>query len=216
MKAVKTPKPLVADISADLFRVAALFTTTKKKKCPALRGVRVERHPKRGVVIVATDGTRLFAAWDRHGKCNRSFTLDAKGGLGLAPRKRNQNYEARWELRQSVSKSGLGKFRGKILEIDDPYPNWRGVCDAISVVKSPAGVVTVDASLLATFLTAARLLTGDKAAPLHIMNGKRSTDPLLIKFSRMKDVFGLLMPMLMSADLGVPAFFDQLKSRGKK
>ena len=48
-------------IETHLYRAAALFTDQKGRR-PALYYIRVENHPKRGVVLVATNGHALIAA----------------------------------------------------------------------------------------------------------------------------------------------------------
>ena len=50
-------------IATHLYRAAALFTDQKGRR-PALYHIRVENHPKQGVVLVATNGHALIAAHD--------------------------------------------------------------------------------------------------------------------------------------------------------
>lgn len=50
-------------IETHLYRAAALFTDQKGRR-PALFYIRVENHPKQGVVLVATNGHALIAAHD--------------------------------------------------------------------------------------------------------------------------------------------------------
>lgn len=50
-------------IETHLYRAAALFVNPKDSR-PALRYVRIENHPKQGVILVATNGHTLIAAHD--------------------------------------------------------------------------------------------------------------------------------------------------------
>lgn len=50
-------------IETHLYRAAALFVDQKDRR-PALRCIRVENHPRRGVILVATNGHTLIAAHD--------------------------------------------------------------------------------------------------------------------------------------------------------
>ena len=50
-------------IETHLYRAAALFVDGKELR-PALRYIRVENHPERGVILVATNGHVLIAARD--------------------------------------------------------------------------------------------------------------------------------------------------------
>lgn len=50
-------------IETHLYRAAALFVDQKDRR-PALRYIRVENHPRRGVILVATNGHTLIAAHD--------------------------------------------------------------------------------------------------------------------------------------------------------
>ena len=50
-------------IETPLYRAAALFVDQKDRR-PALRYIRVENHPKQGVLLIATNGHTLIAAHD--------------------------------------------------------------------------------------------------------------------------------------------------------
>ena len=50
-------------IETHLYRAAALFVDQKDRR-PALRYIRVENHPKQGVLLIATNGHTLIAAHD--------------------------------------------------------------------------------------------------------------------------------------------------------
>lgn len=50
-------------IETHLYRAAALFVDPKDSR-PALRYIRIENHPRQGVILVATNGHTLIAAHD--------------------------------------------------------------------------------------------------------------------------------------------------------
>lgn len=50
-------------IETHLYRAAALFVNPKDSR-PALRYIRIENHPRQGVILVATNGHALIAAHD--------------------------------------------------------------------------------------------------------------------------------------------------------
>lgn len=204
-------------VSANLFRAAAECVSTEETRY-YLNGVYVSSHPKKGVLLVATDGHRLMCVHDEDGKCNKAqiVGLEAKH-IDAKSLKAMRVAMPGEEPRLTVDSDGIatfGTFRSlKSCIIDGVYPDWpRVVAPVLAKAKegkfSPA---TVNQKYLSAFGKIAVMLSrdGDPNAPFRVIS-HTDADPLLIRFGSCDNAFGVLMPMRSSISNELPIFVQPI------
>jgi hypothetical protein len=213
------------NVNADLFRAAALFQSSEETRY-YLAGVHVEAHPAGGVLLVTTDGTRMFVTHDESGMCDAGLNgfgyivaLDA-AALKAAKRAKGETGPRRIIGAEITAPAWVATCNHKdgapLLEtasnvhmvngwnVDGSFPDWRRVLPTdIPDDKAPR-FESYDPILLATYATAAAILADDRrGAKLgillrHGVNG----GPALIRFAGAAHAFGVLMPT--RGDFGAP------------
>src|SRR5690625_2705344 len=196
-------------VNANLFSATARFTSNEETRY-YLHGIHFEPHPSGGVTMAATDGHRLFAAYDETAEAEDL----PEAGVIIKPPK--QKMPAKWfngegsvTLRDNLAR--VAAFtRGSLFEdvaaapvIDTSFPEWRRV-----VPSSCSGV------LGSYFFNARYLLDfqeiGDRLGcpdfPIHPNEG----NPALITFPGAYSCFGVIMPKRGCADSrdGRPDWID--------
>lgn len=205
------------DISSDLFRIAAMFVA-RGGLCgrSALGGVRIEPHPERGVVLIATDGRRMIALHDCRGRINRPVTL-AYAGVKACP-KLEPGRENRWRIRGGAGTRRAGETAVAILP--EPYPDYLVVMRAACTPQAATTCVPreFNRKYMADFARAAAMLqAGDDPARIVLLPGKDRLDPIIILFPCAPHACGLLMPMLGTHNGQLPKFISSmLRRRAKK
>lgn len=195
----------IADISIPLFRIACGFVSKEPAREP-ISGVRIEPHPERGVLLVATDGHRIIVLHDVHGYCRKPMTLDAKQGLkaARADDKQIKGQESRWRITDGRPAGGLKRWR---LPDDQKYPEWMKVIRALP--KRGGEPTTFNARYIASFVAAARALDAENPE-IQIVPGANCNDGMIVLFPQAPHAFGILMPMYSHADGSLPTFVQQL------
>ena len=168
-----------------------------------LSGVRVEPHPKEGVVMVATDGRALAMAHDPEGSVSQPVTIRPTE-LSKLPRYYG---EARIGLRKvdgglvgSVTTRGETLGRHLFDDLGDFYPDWRKVVPWSSAT-APAGTPGVfDFALLSRFTFPAPGRKKTEPVPLTIRGGGRG-EPALVTRCDMPWFLGVVMPMRSEAEV---------------
>lgn len=210
-KKSKRVAAVTADISVPLFKIAARFCSTEETRS-YISGVRIERHPDGGIVMVGTDGHRMVVIYDKRGRCSRPVTLEAKRGLKLA-RKADKSTvleETRWRVATRVRKGWL-----RLPTIDDPFPDWRRIPAKVATTRGGA-IQTFNASYVADFMRIARELGGEDRR-VTLVPGKTDSDPLLVLFAAAPHVCAIVMPMLQkNLPTKLPAFMWPVIRNGKR
>lgn len=208
-KRTAASKRIVADISVPLFLIAARFVSKLPERA-AINGVFVQRHPKKGVVLVGTDGHRMLVLHDAHGSCRRSITLDVKVGakVARAQNKTSDNYETRWKVTEG--KKQRGEVRVPL--VSERFPNWLAIPRQVTKHKGGAAP-TVNAKYLADFAKAAGDLAPAMLPRIRIVPGEEFGDPLLILFPNVSIGFGVLMPMFLPEAAALPDFIKPMMKR---
>lgn len=202
-------------VSANLFRAAAECVSTEETRY-YLNGVYVSPHPKKGVLLVATDGHRLMCIHDEDGKCDKAQIIglqakhiDAKSLKAMRVAMPGE------EPRLSVDNEGVatfGTFRSlKSCIIDGTYPDWPRVV-APMLAKAKEGKfapATVNQKYLNAFGKIAVMLSSDghPNSPFRVVSHS-DADPLLIRFGSCDNAFGVLMPMRSSIPNELPMFMQ--------
>lgn len=107
------------DVNARLVHAASLWAGHVFR--PEINGVFVHRHPKGGVVIVATDGRRIFVARDIEGACDAPFVIDMDKPLAKALSKARADDRLTFEGDTAVLSSQ--RFPAAVSPL--AFPNYR-------------------------------------------------------------------------------------------
>lgn len=188
-------------VSANLFRIAATFVSTEETRY-YLRGVFVTPHQNEGVLLVATDGKRLFVAHDETGHTDFSegviVTLDKPTLAACKPAKSDTAPRL-----LDIDETGLAKVcanndgnahKPVALHadsfVDGTFPDWRRIAAPNLDEPAPA---TINGGFLIDFAKAAVDLTGNRDAGLRIVSVTEG--PCLVRFDGVDHAYGILMPL---------------------
>lgn len=191
-----------------------------------LNGVYVEPHPHGGVQMVATDGRVMGVVYDPHGKISSPEILfmDFKSKLLKRPSRVDvpnilsvTDNEGRVYSNTEEGIPDTGTFEGvlPVTRVDGSYPAFERVVPDI-----PARLATIEANLeedgfkggpdaliskmsfngvlLARIEAAARRLTGENVAHMHITQVEKSGPILIVPES--VSAFFVLMPVYIDSD----------------
>jgi hypothetical protein len=199
---------IIADISVPLFKIAARFTSHEPERA-YLCGVRIVKHPKLGILMVATDGHRMLVIHDSNGRCTHPMTLDAKHGRKVARSmdKSTDDEETRWRVRDGRNKIQKGERRTPLIDL--PYPEWINIPKKVATTRGGAAFA-VNSIYLADFARAARELSPKQHPRIRCVPGESGADPVLVQFPNSPHVFGVLMPMLDHTTNDLPSFIAPL------
>lgn len=211
-KPVHTPAPIsklapFADVDARLFRAAAVCASTETVRS-YLCGVRIERHPVKGALLIATDGHRLVVLHDDGAWCRRAVTVPLdRAGLDACrtPKKFSGTAPRVIVEGDGTVRVGAGYVAPSKIKPKNDYPDWRKV---VPVRKWSFASASFSAGYLADFGKIAELL-GSPQRCIRVLIGDDQPSPALILFPDDPLAFGLLMPM--KADVpgdGVPAWMQ--------
>lgn len=186
------------DVDARMFAAAAVCASTEDTRS-YLCGVRIERHPVKGALLVATDGHRIMVVYDAEAKCNTDVTVALpKEALRLCALKGEPR-------RITIKGNGVAaigtewKSSGSCF-VDGTYPEWHGLVPIIKWSNEPA---SFRGKYLGDFGKIAEILYGRDHQPLR-MSTQGAMDPALILFPNVPNAFGILMPMRADVGAGVP------------
>jgi hypothetical protein len=200
---------VIADVSVPLFKVAAQFTARGPlANRTAIAGVRVQHHPKGGVLLIGTDGHRMMVIHDVKGRCKTPMTLETKAGLAAV----KTSNGSRWEVRAGKSRSK----KQNIPCIQEDYPEWENVPRRVQTSRG-GSLHAVNPKYLADFARAAAALQDVQFPSIRIVPGKTSSDAVLFMFPRAPHAFGVLMPMHEgTVPAALPHFWLKMNPRAKK
>jgi len=205
-----------AYISADLFRIAMLFTSTEETRY-YLQGVYVEPHPIKGLLLTATDGHRLFNVWDTLGemvegesgivslskdmmkacKSKNGRTASHKVALYIEDGKpqlfRVEQFNSEQSPRDIVQTGELMSRSNASCLIDGTYPDWRRV---VPQNVEASGMPWFDGHYLADFQKANSELAAyyGQAQKQISITSPDAGSPAIVRFA-FESAFAVLMPM---------------------
>lgn len=180
------------DVDAYLFRVAAMFQSTEETRY-YLNGVHIEPHHQEGVFLVATDGHRLFVAWDVTGKIEggaatvqlgKDQLKACKEGRGETEPRRVIAVDEKQPL--TITADGEAVSIQRRWHVDGSFPDWRMV---MRMVRGDGHLGCVNATYLQSFAEAAKALGGDALIEVSHVNKDGAA---LIRFKSAR-ACGLLM-----------------------
>lgn len=188
------------DVNAKLFEIAHRFVSKEDTRY-YLNGVFIEPVEK-GVALVATDGHRMFIAWDEEGSASEPVILQANKALlsdcAKGERAVEQGYSpetghaVQVSHRDGHSSTHIAPF------IDGTFPDWRRLVNGVPT-QIGAEPVAFNSRYLADFAKAAR--DAAKAVGLNgsahalSITGYGEDTPAVVNFDAAVSAFGIIMPM---------------------
>ena len=209
-------------VNANLFRM--VYTAVSKEETRYyLNGVKIEAHPEKGALLIATDGHRMVVAHDEAGVCEgeaivaipafvRAQCRNAKmfkpfRVLEIDPERRTASLrEVTPEEKGRPEKTeDIVTAYGVI--IDGAFPDWRRVVPAGG--PSTGEYAAFNPRLMKEIAALGEdikrtMNTSEFAMKIEC---RSSTDPVVIRFGQ-APVFGVLMPMRHAISGWVPPFMD--------
>lgn len=189
------------NVNADLFRAAAVVIGKEETRY-YLNGVCIEPHLAGGVTLTATDGHRLFTAFDKEGHASRTYIvkLDA-AALKACKASRKETHPRRVVLsgddNQPVSITGNDDTNVYLLAVnweikDAQFPDWRRVIPRHSPGDKPVAD-WYNPDYLASFADIAAILSSEpRIRVCSIQQGS----PALVTFGNQPyQAVGVLMPI---------------------
>ncbi|MBX5131630.1 hypothetical protein HJB80_02845 [Rhizobium lentis] len=206
-------------VDANLFRL--IWTTVSKEETRYyLNGVFIEPHPEKGALLVATDGHRMLVAHDENGQCEEKIIVKLpKYALQECKHKPVHGSARILEIdhegtgNAKISQINSGEFSDILtvydVLIDGTFPNWRRAVPDMSDEAPGTVGVGFNAKYLKEFGALGQEITKtiDGASPAFIIQKQSGGSPTIIRWSGVRHIFGVFMPMRFdSKDLGIPTF----------
>lgn len=202
-----------AKILAQYYADAGKFVTREQSRY-SLDTLRIEQHPERGVVIVATDGHSLCLFHDLGGECPADgVTLRYRGSLAdmCFP-------ERMLEVNDDGSASVLWQTKEEVrfsdIESDGKFPNWRAILPQwkkeVSRTDYNPEYIERCASLCGAHYPHLAIWSGAEIPQLPGQDG-----PSVIRPYERDDCFFLVMPMRRSDDVRWPELIDLFRAKGE-
>jgi hypothetical protein len=182
------------NVDASLFRVATMFQAGSGAIRYFLNGVHIEAHPEEGVLLVATDGHRMFVVHDKSGSVD--------GGPVIVKLRKAARKACRGHFKDGSDKCrlvatdasvpvaiqserGVAFLQPEWL-VEGQFPDWKAVLQKIH----PDGhLACVNARLLRTFAKAGEALCDNALVEVSHVNAGGAA---LIRFKDDR-AFGVLM-----------------------
>jgi DNA polymerase III sliding clamp (beta) subunit (PCNA family) len=190
------------NVNANLFRACALFQITEATRY-YLAGVHIESCPMGGAILVATDGHRALVAHDPDGSTDGEYIVSLdKAALAACKADRHEISDRRVTSTDAKSPAWVTDAAGEQLHmvkkwlVGGQFPDWRRV---LPRSDATAGFTAYDSALLASFNTAAHILSDNKTTAISLA-GSATNGPALVKFASTDAVFGVLMPVRWNTD----------------
>lgn len=207
-------------VDANLFRL--VWTTVSKEETRYyLNGVSIEPHPEKGALLVSTDGHRLLVAYDENGHCEEKiivklpkYALQECKHRPVKGSSRTIEIDHEGSGNAKISQiNSSGEFSDVLtvydVLIDGTFPDWRKVVPDMS--DEPAGTIGVafNAAYLKQFGALGQEITKTipGASPAFIIQKQSGGAPTIIRWSGVRHIFGVFMPMRFDDKiLGIPDF----------
>lgn len=191
------------NVDAKLFEIASRFVSTEEYRY-YLQGVFIEPCEAGGVALVATDGHRMFVAYDETGVSAGAYIVQASKDVLRACKKSASLWTGHegggqpTEMATVGDDEGSATISGTVSFLDGTFPDWRRVIPT----EKGSGFAPVNARYLADFAKAAQDMAkarGERRCfPINV-SGSLNAAPCVVSFGQNIPAFGLLMP-LHSAD----------------
>lgn len=190
------------NVNADLFRAAAVVISKEETRY-YLNGVCIEPHPAGGVTLTATDGHRLFTAYDREGEASRTYIvkLDA-AALKACKASRRETHPRRLLLagddRQPVSITDNDDTTVCHLAVnweikDATFPDWRRVVPRHGKGDKPVAD-WYNPDYLASFADIAGILS-DGVKSIRVCSIQQGSPALVTFGNQPYQAVGVVMPI---------------------
>lgn len=177
----------------ELFAAATHFISTDATR-DYLNGVAVQKHPKRGLFYVATDGHCMFVGYDEDGSMLEAPDSVILQTPTMKPLTTKKYFEyAQLDINDETMFFNHARRTEKMVttKIDGSFPDWRLV---LPVVKKEPELAQYNAVYLGKFGKVSKLLGGSESPYVH----QSGNGPAPIIFNR-DDCYGVLMPIRGSA-----------------
>lgn len=201
-------RPIIADVAVRFIKIAARFASHEHERA-YICGVHICPHPRKGAVIVATDGHRMFVIHDAKGRCKSPITLQRGPAAALAKKqdKTTAVMQTRWKI---VGKGGRVALQGYVALplVDEGFPDWKHVVRVVHKARGASACV-INPKLISDFAAAARELQHGLIS-MRVVPGATPSDPLMIYFPEAPHAFGVLMPMKDDGTSALPVFMKQM------
>lgn len=209
------------DVNADAFRIVSGFISSEETRY-YLRGVYVHPHACGGAVLVATDGHRLFAYYDRTGTADSGYILAPSKAFMKAtkrskedkPSRRNReglnSLRLQWDGKKAQIGTEAGELRAtEALEaIDGTFPDYKRVIPR----NASGGVGAFNASYIGDFEAAARDMIdsglSDCRTPSLSFASADNSSPAFVTVNGCANVCALLMPIRDEIQTEPPEFLN--------
>ena len=209
------------NVNADLFRAASVVISKEETRY-YLNGVCIEPHPAGGVTLTATDGHRLFTAYDREGEASRTYIvkLDA-AALKACKRARKEIHPRRVFLKgyddAPVSITSNDEHETYLLAVnweikDATFPDWRRVVPRHGKGDKPVAD-WYNPDYLASFADIAGILS-DGVKSIRVCSIQQGSPALVTFGNQPYQAVGVLMP-IRGDDAAIdiaPVFTDIIRS----
>lgn len=217
--------------------VAASHCVSTEETRYYLKGVAVQPHPVKGVILIATDGHRMMVVHDPEGRTPRAsiLSMNWKSKALKTPAKETGKRCVAMDLGEKP-KTIIAEIRSHVtvqandayddgmiadgiavVEIDGTFPDWTRVVPfkAFDREKLPEIALAFNPSYLATFEKAFKEINGSDTSSILDLSTTATGDPMLISHRSVPNAFGILMPG--RADHPMPyGFMDHWKSKDQK
>lgn len=192
------------NVDSKLFEIASRFASTEVSRY-YLRGVCVEPCEAGGVALVATDGHRMFIAYDAEGSADQTRIVYADKAM-LSQCRKAERLASPCVDPQGTDKNGNKQYRADVMAgeslsgsglvglVDGTYPDWRRVVPT----ERPTALdtdATFNGSYLADLGKAATDLAKREGARHGFMRllAPNTDDPAVVEFD-LGPAFALIMP----------------------
>lgn len=199
------------DVDARMFAAVSQCASSDETRS-YLCGVRIQRHPVKGALLVATDGHRLVAAHDESAHCKKDTTIALpKDALRLCLKKGDP-------LRLAVRSDGIAQIGEEWQSpatclVLGAYPEWHRV---VPLVKNwPNATASFRGIYIGDFGKIAEMFSGAGHGAIRVFT-QSEMDPALILFPRIPYAFGVLMPMRGDVGEGVPLWMKPVIDQAKR
>ena len=194
------------DIDASLFRIASMFQSTEETRY-YLNGVHVEPHHENGVLLVATDGHRMFVGHDASGKIEGGTAIVQLGKDQIKACKEGRGEQIPRRIVATAAKEPL-----TIISTDAPvavqakwlvegsFPDWKRI---VRGLRPEGNLNAVNGDYLRSFAEASKAFTG---VPKIEFSHSTVDGPAIVRFANVSNAFGVLMPLRWESERGWPKF----------
>jgi hypothetical protein len=206
---LKDREKMKAKILAQYYADVGSFTTKEQSRY-SLDTLRIEPHPEKGVVIVATDGHTMGVFHDEGGECPAEGISLLYNESIAEMCKTERMLEVNDDGSASIINRGREEVRFSDIESDGKFPDWR-----LPFPKWTTEVKRTDYN--PEYIERCAKMCGDRYPQLAIWSGAEighaKQGPTVIRPYERDDCFFLVMPMEQDGDTYWPELLDLLRRK---